>query len=921
MVTDAPAQWPSSAASAASARAASARFSRLRDELAATAALPRAEAVQACRAVRTRELAAISQHQQDHLQETDGTALCADITAVTDAVVATLAERAFSRVGAPPTWRQQVGVFAVGGYGRAEMNPASDVDLLVLSAGAKAPEWMIKGWPELQALLWDVKFTVGASQRSVAELSRILDEDFVTATAVLEQRPLLADSAVIAELQALIARFRKRQALPYLRFKLDELEKRRAQAGVSLFLMEPNLKSNPGCLRDVQLLRNMAFVAFGSRELSALTQLDVITAEDLAAVESANGHILSLRSLLHFHHQRKQDVFQLADQVRVAKLLGYSDLSSLRAVEHFMKEHYARVLHVHQMVDLTISRLRALGHLGRRPILILSRKVLDRDFVAVQGQVYLSHKDFWKLPDAGARLMRMCRLAQTRDMRISLELQRAIKANLAVVTDEVRHDRVLGRVFLDILGDAGRIYPILQDMHNAGLLGAYLPEFGNLTCHMQFDSYHQYTVDQHTLLAMSYIDAIATGASPGLPRMAQIFPTVKRKDLLALGLLLHDMGKYMGRGHVARGAIMVSAVAERFGLSEADEEFVYFLVERHVSLSDASRMRNVHEPSFLRDFSEKMGGQENLDALYCLTYCDAKAVGEGILTGWQEAILGELHQALSEQFGTPGAQPPLSRHDRLVHELESGGLPHGEAEAFLDEFPGTYAHQVRSGEAVKHLRMLAEAKREGIGMLHELADKYVHLTAAVPDRHGLFADVAATLSGHGFDIIDARTWVSRHGMVIYNYRMSSIYPAKVREDASWKRLRQDLLGVSRGTLDANQLLEKRRNTLTLKPADSGFDDPAVKVEQRTSDHHTIVDIHTKDEVGLLSKLCRTISSYGCEISYSCINTMGDVAVDVFYVDRGGEKLEDGDAEGLRQHIIASLQLGAKPDAGAVPAQG
>jgi [protein-PII] uridylyltransferase len=883
-------------------------LSRVRAELAATAAMPRAEAVQANRSLRQRELSAIAEFQRSRLADISGAAIVEAITVLTDEIVRTLVARAFAKLGAPANWSEQVGIFALGGYGRREMNPGSDLDLLVMAVGNKPPDWLAKAYPDLQALLWDVKFTVGASQRSAAELSRIIDEDFVTATAVIEQRPVVAGSKPVSEMQDLLARFRRRQALPFLRYKLEELAKRRAQAGVSLFLMEPNLKSNPGCLRDVQLLRTFAYVAFGSRDLSGLLGLEVITQRDLDEVDAANDHLMRLRSLQHFHHQRKQDIFQLPDQVRVAKLLGWADLSSLRAVEHFMKAHYAQVLHVHQMVDLAVSRLRALGHLGRKPILILSRKVLSPDFSAVQGQVYLSHKDFWTLPDAGARLLRMCRLAQCRDVRISLELQRGIKEHLALITDEVRNDRALGRLFLEMLGDAGRIHPILEDMHNCGLLGAYMPEFGNLTCHMQFDSYHQYTVDQHTLLAISYIDAVAAEKMPGLPGMAAIFPAVKRKDLLALGLLLHDMGKYMGRGHVARGAIMVSAVAQRFGLDEDEADFVYFLVERHVSLSDASRMRNFHEPSFLREFALKIDTQENLDALYCLTYFDAKAVGEGILTGWQEAILGELHQALSEQLGKPGTHAHVSKHERLVRELTDGGVAPAEAEAFIGEFPGTYVHQVRPGELSKHLRVLTEAKRDGIGLIHELADKFVHVTAAVPDRHGLFADVAATLSGHGFDIIDARTWVSRHGMVIYSYRLSSIYPARVKEEPSWKRLRADLLAVSRGTIDANALLDKRRNALVIKPADSGFDDPAVKVEQRTSESHTIVDIHTRDEVGLLSKLCRGISEYGCDIGFACINTMGDVAVDVFYVDRAGAKLDDADAEGLRQHIIRTLNL-------------
>ncbi len=449
--------------------------------------------------------------------------------------------------------------------------------------------------------------------------------------------------------------------------------------------------------------------------------------------------------------------------------------------------------------------------------------------------------------------------------------------------------------------------PSSPDMHNAGLLGAYLPEFGNLTCHMQFDSWHQYTVDQHTLLAISYLDDVAKGTLEGLPRMTRIFPRIRRKDLLALGLLLHDMGKYMGRGHVARGAIMVAEIARRLALSREEEDFLYFLVERHVSLSDASRMRNFHEPSFLGPFAEKMVDQHSLDALYCLTYCDAKAVGDGVLTGWQEAILGELHLALSEQLAGSTAAP-INRHDRLVQDLVKAGVDPRQAEDFLDEFPGTYLHQVRPGELARHRRVLEQARAEGVGLIYELSDAGILLALAIPDRHALFADVSATLSGHGFDIIDARTWVSRHGMVVYSYRLSTIYPTRVREEASWKRLRADLLAVSRNELDPWQLLEKRRKALVVRPADSGFDDPAIKVEQRTSDHHTIVDIHIKDEVGLLSRLCRTISGFGCEISYACINTMGDVAVDVFYVDRGGAKLPDHEAEALRRHLIESLRL-------------
>jgi [protein-PII] uridylyltransferase len=878
-------------------------------ELAALRSVPRPEAVTAIKAIRVREHEAIAKQQTEQLTEIAGLDTALALAGLSDAIIRELADRAFTKAGAPAGWHEQVGIFATGGYGRGELNPCSDIDLLVLAKEGKQVPWLPAGNAELQALMWDVKFTVGASMRGLGELARIIDEDFVTATAVMEHRPLLAGLALRDGLREAMATFRKRRGVAFLKFKLDELAKRREQAGVSLFQMEPNLKSNPGCLRDVQLLRNMAFIVSGSRNLLNLADLDVITRKDLIDVATANDHLLRLRSLLHFHHKRKQDVFQLPDQLRIAKQLGYEAVSQLRAVEHFMKNHYAQVLHVHQTVELAVSRLKATGHIGRWTLLIKTRKAIDKDFSSIQGQVYVANSEFWSLPDAPARLMGMCRAAQQKGLRLSLELQRVIRMHLALITDAVRSDRAIGRMFLEIIGDLGRTRLILEDMHNCGLLGAYLPEFGNLTCHMQFDSYHQFTVDQHTLFAMGNLDAVVNSQLSGLYGMPGILATVKRKDLLGLGLLLHDMGKYMGRGHVARGALMVAQVAARMGLDSQEEELVYWLVEKHVSLSDASRMRDFHEASFLASFSEKMGNREQLDMLYCLTYADARAVGEGVLTGWQEAILKDLYQTISEHLQRSGGTASISRYDRLVRELMQSGVTEAKAQDFVQDLPHSYLHQVPPGDVQRHHTVLLRARVDGVGIDHELKDKHLHLAAALPDRHALFADVTATLTGHGFDIIAARTWITGSGMVVYSFRLSSIYPGRLEDPAAWERLRKDLLAVSKNELSAESLLERRRNArVGPKPADSVFDDPAIKVEQRTSETHTIVDVHVKDDVGLLSRVCRAISDFRCEIGFASINTMGDVAVDVFYVQRDRRKLTDEDSEALRGHLIQALNL-------------
>jgi [protein-PII] uridylyltransferase len=881
-------------------------------EIAATAALGRNEAVQALKRIRAREFESIHRHLVEHINETTGLDTVLTISALTDAVVRALVERAMARAGAPADWRSQAGIFAIGGYGRGEMNPHSDLDLLMLTL-KPGVGWAEKAWAELNTLLWDAKFQVGASHRSVPELERILEDDFVTGTAVIEGRPVDAGEPVQAAMSALLAGFRKRRGHAFLAYKLEELAKRRQDAGASLFVMEPNLKSNPGCLRDVQLLRNMAFLACGSRNLLALGELDGIQRGDLTGVLAAHDHLLELRSLLHFTHGRKQDVFQLADQVKVAKMLGYADVSRLRAVEHFMKRHYAQVRHVHQILELAASRLEAKGYLGLRikPLIAL-RSTLCEGFSVIAGRVYLADQGFWRSPRAGARLIEMCREAQRRRARLSVELARAIAANIHVVDDAARADPAAACAFLGILGDLGWSKPILSDMHSAGLLGAWLPEFGLVDLLMQFDSWHQYTVDEHTIIAMGNLDALAAGSAPGLPRMGQVFARVARRDLLALGLLLHDVGKYMGRGHVARGAMMVERVARRLALPRQDEDLVHFLVQQHVALSDASRKRDFREPAFLQPFAERIGNQERLDYLYCLTWADAKAVGEGVLTGWQEALLGELYDAVSDRLAGRSAAPDGLRTAQLAALVAAGAVA-TEAERHLDELGGTYEHQIPPEEVVRHWRVLQAATRDGIGLLHELRDRHVHLTLALPDRHALFADVAATLSGHGFDIVDLRTWVTPRGQVVYTMRLSSIYPGRMNESALWARLVADLQAVSAGTLDARTLLAKRRSTVRAsKAADSGFEDHAIKVDGQTSERWSVVDIVTRDDVGLLSRLCGAISGFGCEIGYACINTLGDVAVDVFYITRGGRKLDESASEDLRAHIAAELGLAIRP---------
>lgn len=891
----------------------------LEQQLDAFNGLERAEWVARVKELRKAKVAEIGTAQIERINEMTGLDVATALTVLTDGLVRACIRRAWRKAEAPADCWSRAGVFALGGYGRGELAPNSDLDLLVLATG-RTGDWLKPAYDELSTLLWDLGFQVGASCRGQHDLEQILAVDHVTATAVLEERILEGDVTVDAALREARERFRKKRIKGFLTYKIEELRGRRSKAGANLYLMEPNLKTNPGCLRDVQFLRNATFMLYGSRNLHALRELDVISFDDVQNIFAANDHFLRLRALLHFQHGRREDVLRLPDQLHLADLLGYSPGGRVKAVEHMMIGHYGHVAVVNEMAELVVSRLHALGHVGaRRLILIKTRKRLDDDFSVIDGRVYLSRPGLWEEPGLGRRLMNMCRLAAERRLRLSIELRRDIGANLhRLVSDPFRRDAAVGRCFLRMLTDVGHLRPILEDMHACGLLGTYLPEFGNLRCLLQFNSYHQYTADEHTLIALGNLDQLATNRATGFPGCAEILPRLDRRDLLALSLILHDIGKFMGSGHVPRGALMVGPIAQRMGLDEAEEDLVHFLVEQHVVLSDATRSRDIADPAFLATMARTMGDQRRLDYLYVLTFCDAAAVGEGIVTGWQHSLMKELYDGIAGALKGLSERSDVgaSRRQRLHEALAAAGLGPAATEVHLARLPATYQWQAMPEEVAGHLALLAQAQAEGFGVVHHLqGDGKAAISCAAGHRKGMFADLAAALSAANLDVVDARSWSCQPApgsagghILLAQFRVGCAIPARLENDQVWRGLAADMRALAAGATTAAAVLAKRKDLLAAnKPANSGFDSIEVRVEQQNSDVATVVDIRIKDGPGLLHLICRSFAEQDCQIEYASISTYGDVARDAFYLTHEGRKLDAQKASQVRAAVETALK--------------
>ena len=882
-------------------------LSYLQDDLALIAELPRAEAVQLVKEIRDREWQKLADTLHAEVFDTTGMDVALHLTAVTDGLVQALAKRVWDKAGAPRNCWERCGLFAVGGYGRGELNPYSDRDIMIVHDEGHVPEWLAFANRELQAILWDCGFDVGAAMRGCGELKHLLKTEFVTATTVLEQRMLLGSKRIAQRIDVVIEHFRQNHLVPYLQYKVGEMDERRSEAGASPFRMEPDIKTSPGHLRDIQLLRNIVFVCTGSRNIHELTEFGDISFNDINDILKTTDNILKLRHLMHFHHGKRQDEWTLIDQARIAEELGYVTTGRLAGVEILMKQHYLQVRHILLIMHEVLDDLRRTKRLGKSWRVSLQRRKINKWFRTSGARVVVRDEKVWELKGLCARLMEMFFEVQQRDLFIGMDIQRHIRERCLLLPREELNDPTAAQHFLRILQHAGQLYPVLKQMHDSGFLGAYMPEWDNITCLMQFDSYHQYTVDEHTLFMVRNLDDVINGKVTGLePMSALLRDRLPRKDLLALSFLLHDVGKYMGRGHVARGAMMVSGVAQRLHLQPHEESLVYFLVDQHVALSDASRMRDISDPVLITQLAAAMTNRERLDYLFCLTWCDAKAVGEGVLTGWQEALLSELYASLRHELHDES--DTISARDRRLRALIESGVEEELAIEYLVPWPRGYALQCSDADVVTHYELINRLTVDDYLVYADTdsidEENAVTLHVAVVIRQRLFADLAALLSSYGCDIVETRLWQSLDGCALFHIRVEG---GCVRD---WQQLGKDLTAVTKGTHTVQQVVNSRRDQYryinTDAPADSGEIEVEIKVDQSSSADNTIIDIHSKDACGLLGRLAQIIADADCQITYAAIRTMGDVAVDVFYVQHGNGKLSTEQAHSLVANLRASL---------------
>jgi [protein-PII] uridylyltransferase len=506
------------------------------------------------------------------------------------------------------------------------------------------------------------------------------------------------------------------------------------------------------------------------------------------------------------------------------------------------------------------------------------------------------HPDGRDLREDPVRLMKIYWHSHRLGFELGVRAERAVEEALDLVDDRFRRSPAVRDLFLDICRSWGRVAQTLRSMHHVGFLGRYLPEFGALTCLVQYDVYHKFTADQHSLIAVESLEALAPGASTETQGLAQVLNEVEHPDLLMLGMLLHDIGKGKGHGHVAKGIPLAEELTARLGLAGDAAGAVVFLVAKHVALSHVAQRRDVNDPKTVETLAEMCGTPERLRMLYLLTFADMRAVGPGVMTGWQAQVLWELYSGAMRRL-TGGPPESLTREEasqRVAAELTDPALRRA-VPGHLAMVSERYLATTAPARMAAHMRLIERLDEDPVATElfhhHDLGSS--DLVIVTRDVPGLFSLIAGSLAAHGINILSAQIHTRADGIAIDTFQVNDPFGEAVTEEARWRRTLESLRRVVLGEQPIEALLAARKGARGGQAAVPG--PPKVSVDNHLSDTHTVVEVKCPDRVGLLFLITVTLSKLGLSIASARIATDIDHAFDTFYVvDRRGRRIEDSD---------------------------
>jgi [protein-PII] uridylyltransferase len=869
-----------------------------------------------------------------HRAGNSGRDICQGRAAMLDALLRHLWETARSSLSAqaqkefPP-----LALVAIGGYGRGELNPHSDIDFMFLHDGQVAAG---KPLPYLSRLidgvlypLWDIGLKVGHAVRSIDDCVQVANSDMQSKTSLIEARFIVGEEALFAKFQkTLVSKCVAGFEEKYIEARLEDQAARRAKFGGSACMQEPNIKNGCGGLRDFQNLLWMVFFKYRARSLRELERDEFVSEAERRQLEAAYDFLLRARTELHYHVNRPLDALGKNLQPAVAHNLGYGDRSPSKRIEKFMRDLYTHMRNIF-LITRTLEQRMALrpaqSRLSLRAWLPQRRRepeIVD-GFKFINGEIHAASSRVFR--DSPRRLMRVFLHAQQRRLTLHPDLAQLIRNQLSLVDRDFMNDEQVAETFLTILERRGEVAPILRAMHEVNLLGKYIPEFGRLTCLVQHEFYHQYAADEHTLVCLEQLDRVWEAKDEPYKNYAPLFLSLERPGLLYLALLLHDVGKAERHNqgqHAEASAALALRAAKRLHLDSAATQILRIIVENHLLMAGISQRRDLDDPAVVRQVARQIGTPEALNLLTLLTFADSQGTSDKLWNGFKDALLWDLYARAMPLLtgGTEFIRAGKAQRESLlleVQKLAAAEISEEEVQGHFAALPDRYYHIHTAAEilddlALTHRFLSRQVLEDGkawsplTAWQDEPNRGYNLVKVCTWDRAGLFSKIAGSFSAVGLNILGAQIFTRTDGVALdtffVNDALTGNLATREQHDKFDGLLERVLTGQE---VDLPALIKRHIVAHPRYQAYSGERIPTrIRLDNEASETRTLIEIETEDRLGLLYIISQTLAELALDISAARIVTERGAAIDSFYV----RELDGGKVVSVERQLLIEDRL-------------
>ena len=851
--------------------------------------------------------------RKQHEEGMSGEEFCRSRSSLMDSVLGRLWNRALD-LQEDPKSHSGLSLVAVGGYGREELSPYSDIDLLFLHLPGNGKD--LKGW--IQALLhplWDWGLTVGYTVQTPKDSWRAAQRDLDLLLSFLDARWVGGDKATYLRFKEDFSRGLKSGKEKEVILKIQQSAvARHIKFGDSVFVLEPEVKEGKGGLRDYHAAFWSAEIKYHIRSAQEFTDRGLLSEREGETYSRALGFLWRVRNQLHYVHGRREDRLSFEDQEAMARALGYKGEDAFQSTESFLKDYFNQALQVHHlswnMMEKCLNEAASSGRIwGRKtPPEIAPGFFLYRGRLALTDPSSFDRNPFF--------LWQAFETIHHHGMEMSATLKEAISQRLDLVSERFRVAQESTKAFLSFFERPGHLYQVLEEMHETGFLRRFLPEFERVHCHIQYDRYHLYPVDVHSLYAVLELENLEKkSAAATWPLLQELIKEIVDPGLLKLAALVHDLGKADGPSHALRGEKIAESIGSGLGLSTERIDILRFLVREHLAFAEVAQRRDLNDENLIFRFAQTMGDGEQLKMLYLLVFADLRAVGPSAWTAWKDTLLRELflktlHLLEKGEGLRKEDRERAVRLQREIMELLRGQVFPPRVSDYLVNIPSRH-YQVHDARAIGRQILMAERLADQTVVLdaeEKPEEGYDEITVVARDEPGLFAKICGAMTANLLNILSAQISTWENGIAVDQFRVQSLIEEGLLQPRRWSKLQEDLKKVLEGKVEVTSLLQEMVPPLFHRYSPPRFT-TRIEVDNSVSDFYTVVEVFTHDRPGLLYQIAHKIFEMGLNLWMARISTKVDQVVDVFYIqDLSGEKVEDEEKTSMiKRDLLEALE--------------